>query len=409
MTIFCLALDSHGRAGFALADHERTRVLAALAASPDVDEAALLVTCHRVELYLAGGSAALPAAQPLLAPQTGWHTRRDAEAALHLLRVACGLESVVLGEPQILGQVTTAYQQAQAARSAGPVLAALFQTAIRCGKAAHSETAISRGNVSIASVALGLARRHVGDLAAARVAIAGAGEQAALVAHHAAKLRVANLRILNRAPARAAALAAQVHGVPAGLDELPAMLAWADVLICAVGCVEPLITDDLLRQAGRPTRPLALIDLSAPAAVAVTPERWPDVAVFGLDEIMHRAGRGTAQRQSAVPQVEAVIRREYDALQAWLAGRSAVPTVTALRRKAQRLADDEVGRTLRLLGDVNPATAAAIDELARRLANKLLHEPTVRVQASAAAPDGPAYTAALRYLFALSEEEACLV
>ena len=418
MTLFCVGLSHHNsmidqREAYATADHDLASVLQKITEAPEVDEAALLSTCNRVEFYLEGKTAvpeavfaALSRSWDDLGRRPGVELARveplrDANASRHLMRVACGLESMVLGESQILGQVTAAYRQALAAQTTGPVLSALFQAAIHCGKQAHSQTPISRGNVSIGTVALGLARRHTGDLHSARVAIVGAGELAHLVAHQAAKLGAGHLRILNRTVSRAAALAEEVHGLASGLDELPAAVAWADVLVSTVGGSQPVVTDSELERSDRTPRPLVLIDLSMPRTIDITLEHWPQTSLFGLDDVQRVGNRGAAQRQTAIPQVEAIVEREHDAFCAWLAARDAVPAMVALRHKARLLADIEVERTLRLLGDVDPSVAARVNELAHRLTNKFLHEPTVRLQASASAGDGERYANAVRHLFAI--------
>ena len=418
MTLFCVGLSPSNsiigqRVAYALTDHDPASVLYAITESPDVDEVVLLSTCNRVEFYLEGRAAAPEAVFAALRRRLDDTGRRrgdglarvepirDADASRHLMRVACGLESMVLGESQILGQVTVAYQQALAAQTTGPVLSALFQAAIHCGKQAHSQTSISRGNVSIGTVALGLARRHNGDLRSARVAIVGAGELAHLVAHQAAKLGAGQLRILNRTVSRAVALAEQVYGLASGLDELPATVAWADVLVSTVSGSQKVITDSVLEQVDRTPRPLVLIDLSMPHSIDINLETWPQTSLLGLDDVQRVASRGAAERRTAIPQVEAIVEREHDAFCAWLAARDAVPAMVALRRKARLLADTEVERTLRLLGDVDPTVAARVNELAHRLTNKFLHEPTVRLQASASTGESERYVDAVRHLFAI--------
>lgn len=413
-TILCLGLsyrtapvELRERLGCSLADVQPN-----LPTATAVKELVLLSTCNRIELYAAAAPAPVcPRTElmQLLARTTGLapeafaadtYTYADEEAMHHLLRVASGLDSLVLGEPQILGQVTDAYMTAVAAHTTGPILDALFKTAIRTGKRARTETAISSNPASVSSVAINLAQQILGDLSTQRVLVVGAGEmgQAAVKAlHHRGLTRV---DVANRTLARAQSLVAAGHGRAYSLGELGPAIAAADVVISAAAMPQPIIGRALL--AGR-ERPLVLVDIAVPRNVDTAVAGLPGVHLFDVDDLQTTLDESLAARQAEVPHIEAIIAVETQGLYAQLRELSIKPVIVEMRRKAEQIRETELERTLRYLRDVDPEVLAHIHHFSRSLVNKLLHEPTVRLKEKASDNQAGEYAHAVRELFGLRE------
>ncbi|MCI0397151.1 MAG: glutamyl-tRNA reductase [Chloroflexi bacterium] len=383
---------------------------------PELRELALLSTCNRLELYALLETAG--ARQPhdllldLLAGIHGLgfqainnhlynHTGRP--AITHLCRVAAGLDSLVLGESQILGQVNDAFQAAAAAGTAGPALAALFRAAVRAGKRARTETAIGHNPASVSSVAVALVQEAAGELQQRRVLIVGAGEmgQLALKALHSRGIH--DVTIVNRTVARAAAVAAQWGYRACSLEELPQALGTADVVISATGARYPIIREPLVRQAldQRNGAGLIFVDLAVPRDVETAVRHLPGVRLFDMDDLKSTLDESLAARQREVPKVEMIIAEEVEALAAEWQRLAVHPLIGDLRQKAERIRQRELQRTLRRLGDVDPATVAQIERLSLSLVNKLLHEPTIRLKEKAHDGQAAEYAALIRDLFGL--------
>jgi glutamyl-tRNA reductase len=323
----------------------------------------------------------------------------------HLLSVAAGLDSMVLGEPQILGQVTAAlqaasYQAALNQRTAGPVLTALFQAAIRAGKRARTETAISNNPASVSSVAVSLARRALGSLSGKNILIVGAGEMGRLAVKAVRSRRLANVAVANRTLSRAEALVAGWNGRSYSLDQLPEAIAEADVIITTALAQTPLITEQTI---GHRTRPLVIIDVAVPRNVAASVAGLAHVQLFDLDDLQATLDESLTARQAEVPAVEAIIVEEQKRLEVELHRLTVKPLIVDMRLKAEQIRQAEWERTLRYLGDLDPQAVAHIQHFSRSLVNKLLHEPTVRLRESAGAETAGEYEAAVRVLFGLSE------
>jgi len=368
-----------------------------LPASAPSGEIALLSTCNRLEVYICSSSSpdvVQKKAAALLAQATGvavadferyLYVHAGWEAVTHLLRVATGLDSLVLGEPQILGQVTGAFMQATQARSLGHCLTALFRAAIRAGKRARNETTISANPASISSVALALAQKYGGDLARRRVLVVGAGEMGRLTLkslHHRGATDVA---VVNRTLARAESAAATWGGAAFSLQQLGAQLALADVVITATGAPAPLLTQELVAQAlaRRPDRPLLLVDIAVPRDIDPAVGNLPGVRLFDVDDLRGTLDDAMAAREAEVPRVEAIIGEEVAALQNLYREMRVRPLIVDLRRKAENIRRREIERTLRNLGDVDEATLDHIQKFSQSLVNQLLHEPTLYLKEKA--------------------------
>ncbi|MBV9315283.1 MAG: glutamyl-tRNA reductase [Pseudonocardia sp.] len=417
----------------AVASEDVPKLLDELCRGGRVGEAVLLSTCNRVELYAVvdafhGGLADVSG---LLARHAGLdvnalsahlYVHYAASAVEHLFGVAAGLDSMVVGEAQILGQLRTAYAVAVEAGTVGRVLHELAQQALRAGKRAHTETGIDAAGASVVSEALvdvaeSLAQR--GGLVGKRALLVGAGSMGALTA---AALRRAGLGVLvvaNRTPERAAWLAANVsaEGLPAravGLDQLAGELVLADVLVTCTGAVGTVLGVDTVSEAlaRRDGCPLVVCDLGLPRDVEPAVAELPGVRVIDLATLNARLGGGGSDGTPLAPAVRQARRIVTDEVAQYLAAQRAAevtPTVTALRRRAAEVVDAEL---LRLSGRLPDLTQEVRDELAhtvRRVVDKLLHTPTVRVKQLAEAPGGNAYAEALRELFGLDPQAPAAV
>lgn len=373
------ALSFSGEAALAL--QRRARL--------DLDELVVLSTCHRTELYASshrGADAAEASLRRLvreakgadvLAPGSHLYRLLDHAAARHLLRVAAGLESLVLGEPQILGQVRQALIGARAAGSVGATLGALFDSALRAGKRARSETEIGRGPASVAAAAVDQADRAASGLAGRRVLVVGAGDTARLLAAELFKRRPSRLVVVNRDPRRAEELAQLVGGTGLGLERLPAALADVDAAFFATRAPQPLLTaEQLSRLRQQSLAPLLIVDLGVPRNVQAEVAALQGLQLIAVDGLSEAVTARLESRRAAVPSVEATVEEE---LAAWLAcwrARGVAPVVRELRAHFERVRLSE----LRRLRAVAPEERERVEQLTRSLVNKLLHQPTTRLK-----------------------------
>jgi glutamyl-tRNA reductase len=377
-------------------------------------ESVILSTCNRLEVYAVapepekGGEAIehfltrLQGIPPdVLTPHL--YRLRGAEAIEHLMRVASGLDSMILGEHQILGQAAKALDEAQSAGICGSVLSHLFAQAIHTGKRARSETAISRQTNSISHAAAKLAQAEVGDLAEAQVLIIGAGEMAELAAAAMQMRGAQQIACINRTYLSAEELAQQVGGRALNWYHLTSALTDADVVITATGAphtvlhaheVEPVLS-------ARQGRPMLIIDVAVPRDVEEAVGRLPGVKRYDIDDLQAALDDNLAQRQAAVPDVERIIAQELTSFLEWLHSREVAPVISDLHRQAVAMVEAEIERALNKLDGLSPEEQKIISQLGYRIANKLLHEPTVRLKACAAEGNGTSYAHAIRELFAL--------
>lgn len=387
-------------------------------APPVLSEGAILSTCNRLELVAVARDAAVGRAVlesflsrlqgvPPAALKPHLFFLRDHAAVDHLARVACGLDSLILGEPQILGQVASALAVARSAGAAGPVISHLFAAAVRAGKRARAETDISRHTTSVSHAAARLAEARLGGLSNAHALILGAGEMAGLAAQ-ALRLRgVARITCLNRTYHRAEALAAEVGGEAAPWHDLSALLARADVVITATGAPHTVLhADDLAPAlASRGARPLVIVDIAVPRDVDAEVAALPGVICHNVDDLRAVLDDHIAQREAAIPQVEAIVEEESAAFARWMSGLEIVPTIADLRAWAGRIAESEVEHALEGMKDAGPAEQKAVELLAHRLVNKLLHAPTITLREQAERGQGYTYAHIARDLFDLGETQ----
>jgi glutamyl-tRNA reductase len=378
-----------------------------------VDEAMVLSTCNRVECYVEVGKfhGGVQDVSTLLARASGvplddlaphLYVHYEGRAVQHVFGVACGLDSMVVGEAQVLGQLRGAYRAAREQGTLGGGLGGLAEQALRVGKRAHAETGIDRAGQSLVSVGVDLAAEAVGGLAGRRALVVGAGSMAALAASTLQRAGVGNgdVTVANRTPERARRLVIG-GGQAIGLDDLGPALATADVVVCTTGSTGILIDAETVARAinGRADRPCFILDLALPRDVDPGVRRIPGVTVADLESLQASLDGGQTARD--VDEVRALVAAEAAD---YLAGRRAAvvaPTVVALRSKAAEFVDAEL---LRLNGRLPGLDGRQRDEVAaavRRVVDKLLHAPTVRVKELAEGPGGDAYAEALRELFEL--------
>lgn len=372
---------------------------------PNVQEAVILSTCNRLEIYVEDAPDSATQIEPLIAQWGGLTLDalrphlfcREGKAAIrHLLRVASGLESPILGETQVLGQVSDALKIAQ--NSSGAILSHLFAEAVHTGKRARSESEISRHSTSVSQIAARLAYDRIGT--GAHLLIVGAGEMARLAAL-AAREHGLELTIISRTYGKALALAHEVGGRALDWLQLGSALAWADVVISATSAMQPVIhASDLADR----QRPLLLIDVALPRDIDAAVSALPHVDLWTLDDLQALVGANLAQRSAAIAPVEAIIEQELALFLDWLRSREVAPVITDLQRWARGVADNEITQALNRLDAPDAHTEQVIARMAHRLVSKLLHEPTVRLKLHAAEGDGQDYADALRNLFGLENE-----
>ena len=383
---------------------------------PAVIEHAVLQTCYRVELYarLTSGvddardelldalSHAHDVSRELLLDHLYVHSGED--VARHLSRVAAGLDSLVLGEAEILGQVGEAYELGEAAGTVGPGMKLLFRTAISAGRRARSETAIGANPATASSMALALAESALGDLRDKHVLVVGAGRIGLQTLKAAEGRGIGSIAVANRTKERAAEVATRFAAVAHGLDELVDALAVADVAISATSSEAPVLRVDSVRaaMAGRPDRPLVLVDLAVPADVEREAGEVPGARLFDVDDL--RAGLDDTMRARLreVPGVEAVVEKEVEEFGRRYRELEVEPLLSELRRQAESIRSRELARALHDLGEVDPAVAERMEHLSRTLVKRLLHDPTVRARERAGAGNADEVADAVRDLFGIS-------
>lgn len=383
-----------------------------------LSELVVLSTCNRIELYAIVETELGDPYEVLLDYLAAQHTVDTAgfrdylyfysgrEAVSHLARVATGLDSLVLGEPQILGQVTAAYMKAVEAETVGPALRALFQAMIRTGKRARSETAISSNPASVSSVAIALAQEILGELERHRILIIGLGEMGQLALSALRKRGVSRIALANRTRERAETVAGEWAGRVYGLEALPEALAEADVVISATGAPHTVIEAETVEaaMAGRKNRALVLIDIAVPRDVDPAVAGLPNVHLFNMDDLQESLDEALAARQREVPHVEAIIAEETATLEIEFRKLAIRPLIADLRLRAEEIRQQELERTLNYLGnDLDAETLKHVQHLSRSLVNKLLHEPTLRLREKATNGQASQYADTIRDLFALND------
>jgi glutamyl-tRNA reductase len=380
-------------------------------------EAMLISTCNRVELYgsladskegdrssqqsLEQLSALLVKPQPAAA-QHLYRLEGD-EALRHLFRVTCSLDSMIIGEPQILGQVKTAYRTASTAGTLGSVLQAAVPRAFAVAKRVRTETAIGQSAASVASVAVELARQVFGDLRGQSVLLVGAGKMAELCARHLREAGASDFLVANRTLQRATDLAGRLNGSAHPLTELEPLLGRASVVICSTGAAQPLLRAELLAKVmkARRGRWLLLIDIAVPRDIEPQVAKLDNVYLYDIDALSAVVSGNLGERQRAAATAEAIVREELLRLASRDRSADVVPTIRALRERAQTIAQAEVAKVLPRLNGLGERERQLVAGLADAVVNKLLHSPLTALKQGAAESAGPDLADAVRRLWAL--------
>ncbi len=360
---------------------------------PDVRESAILSTCNRTELFLAidgnleldlvGWLAGFHDVDPdMLAPHI--YRFKDLQAAKHMVRVASGLDSLVLGEPQILGQFKDAIRIARNALTCGTELEQAFSRVLSIAKRVRTETAIGRNPVSVAYTSVNLANHIFSDLSSCKVTLVGAGETIQLVAEHLIGQGVREIDVVNRTLANAKTLAASIDGFAWSLDELGERIQHADIVITSTGAPVPVIGKGIVERAQKVRRhkPMLMIDLAVPRDIEPEVGEIESVYLYTVDDLKGVIEKGLEHRQEAARHAERLIDSALDSWQRDIRGYRAVDTIKQLREGIQELSEHELAQALRILESGKPADEV-LTQLSRNLTNKFLHSPTVALRSAA--------------------------
>src|SRR5215207_5353830 len=392
--------------------------LAALGARQVAREAVVLSTCNRAEIYAAAESEDTAEScgrfiadyndvpWDAVAPHVVLY--RGPQAADHLFRVAAGLDSLVVGEPQILGQVKTAYAAATGLKTTGALTNRLFSAAFTVGKRVRSETRLGEGAVSVSYAAIALARKIFGALKGLSVLILGAGEMAKLTGVHLQAQQVKQLTITSRTLQSAETLARHLSGRAVPWSAIGDALAGADIVVTATGATEPVLTRARVEEAmrRRRARPLFIIDIAVPRDVEADVARLDQVFLYDVDDLQAIVKENLSRRATEVERAEAIVREEVDRFGAWMQSREVLPTVIALRQRFDAIRQSELKRLEPKLAPLSPDARARVDEVTRLIVEKLLLTPTEQLKSTRDETLAVAYTDAVNRLFALEAAKA---
>jgi glutamyl-tRNA reductase len=405
------------RERLSLTEGRAVSALRELTAAAGIHEAAAISTCNRTELYLIVSDSveAESTALGILTRQAEirptellghLYSLRATEAARHLLRVTAGLDSMIVGEAEIQGQVKRAYELSMVEGATGPILNRLFRGALSAGGRVREETGISEKGVSIPSVAVELARRALGDLSERRVLVVGAGETAELVARALVARGVRTVFVANRHYDRAIGLAQRFGGGAVRFEELPEQLVEADIVVSATNSPHHIVERDGLEQvmAERPERPLLLIDIAVPRDIEPACREITGVSVHDIDDVQQIVERNASGREAEARGAERIIEVELDRFERWLGLQEVVPTISALREHGDEVVRRVLAENEGRWESLSDADRARVEKMAGAIASRLLHEPTLRIRRSACSGESYLFISALRELFGLDVE-----
>jgi glutamyl-tRNA reductase len=393
------------------------QAVASLGARPGNTEAAVLSTCNRAEIYLAApepGAARQDVLEYLrevhsvrsaeLLPHL--YEKQDADAARHLFRVAAGLDSLVVGEPQILGQVKEAYAVASSQRTVGPLLNKLFHASFAAGKRVRTETSLGEGAVSVSYAAVSLARKIFGTLDKCTVAVVGAGEMGKLTALHLKAQGIRRLLITSRTIGHASALARSMEAMPIPWEQMTAAIADSDIVITATGASLPILTRADVAAIMRPrrSRPLFIIDIAVPRDLDPAAGELDQVFLYNIDDLQAIVQENLTRRAAEMARAEGIVDEEVERFATWLRSRGAIPTVVALRQRFEAIRQAELDRLQHKLVGLPPEARARVDEVTRLIIEKLLLTPTEQLKSLPDTDTIAAYSDALTRLFSLGED-----
>jgi len=383
--------------------------------SSSIVELVILSTCNRIELYAASSQSVVAELEAFLsdvcsvpAQQFQAYTYRfeDLDTSRHLFEVAAGLDSLVIGEPQILGQIVRALELARGQNMAGPVLNRLFQSAIHAGKRARTETGISRNPASVSSLAASLAERVVQPIAEAQVVILGAGEMAELAVEALRKRGANRILVVNRTLERARVIADHWDAQITTFENLNTALTLADIMISSTGAPHTILSAEMVKQAmqTRAHRPLFLIDIAVPRDIDPRAADIPHVKLYDIDNLNAKLEGALAERMAEVPQVKSILEEEILEFAEYMKSLEMLPIISNIRQQAETIRQEMLEKTLRHLPDLTNADRDRIEAMTQALVKKLLHAPTHRLRTEATSSRATEYAAIARTLFNLSDE-----
>jgi len=405
------------RERLSLTEGSAVGALRELTMAEGIHEAAAISTCNRTELYLVVSDTveAESTALGVLTRQADipptellghLYSLRSSEAARHLFQVTAGLDSMILGEAEIQGQVKRAYELAMVEGATGLILNRLFHGALSAGGRARDETGISEKGVSIPSVAVELARRTLGDLSDRRVLVVGAGETAELVAKALVTRGVATVFVANRHYDRAIGLAQRFGGDAVRFEELPEQLQSADIVVSATNSPHHIVERDGLEHvmAQRSERPLLAIDLAVPRDIEPACREIAGVTVHDIDDVQQIVERNESGREAEAQQAERIVDTELDRFEHWLGLQEVVPTISALREHGDEVVRRVLAENEGRWESLSDADRERLEKMAGAIASRLLHDPTLRIRRSACSGESYVLVSALRELFGLDAE-----
>jgi glutamyl-tRNA reductase len=406
------------RERLALTEGRAAAVLSELTAREEIHEAVAISTCNRTELYLVATDAvaAESAALSVLARQAetrpteladSLYALRGLDVAEHLFSVAAGLDSMIVGEAEIQGQVKRAYELALVEGATGPISNRLFRDALAAGKHVRTETGVGRSHVSVATVAAELARKSLGDsgsdLSHRRVLVIGAGEQGERTAQALNDRGAHAVFVANRHYDRALGLAQRFAGSAVPLDELPAELAQADIVVSCTSSPHQLVGREELElvTADRDGRPLVIIDIAVPRDIDAAVRDLPGVTLYDMDDLQREVARNLSVRQAEAARARTLVDRDVERFRSWIAGLDVLPTIAALRERANSIVEQVLEENDQRWESLSEADRERLSAMARALVARLLHEPTLRLKAGVEQDGSYVQVAALRELFGL--------
>ena len=403
----------------AIPDSRMGEALTRLRAYPGVKEAMFLGTCNRVEVYAVVEkgewgfrkledflvAAHFSVSREDLLPHL--YRYSDEDAISHLFRVSASLDSMVVGEPQILGQVKDAYEFALTHRSSGVILNKVVKKAISVGKSVRTNTKIGEYAVSVSYAAVELAKKVFSNLKQQVVLLVGAGEMGKLAAQHLVNHGVKEVLLTTRNQHRALVLAERFQGQAVPYEQLRSTLPRADIVICATGAPHFVISKDDIEGAvhQRKNRPIFLIDITVPRNIDPAVKDVDNAFIFDIDDLKAHVGHNQDERLKEASTAEKLVKEEVQSMVAWVRGLEATPTIVALRQKAEDIKNTELEKAFHRLGDLSEKDRGAIEGLASAIVNKLLHGPLVTLKSEAQSQNGFAFIEAARRFFELRERE----
>ncbi len=381
-------------------------------------ECIIISTCNRTEVYAASRDieAALERINKFLSDQSGMdfadlhehlYELTCRNAIEHLFRVTAGMDSMILGENEILGQVSEAYEIACASRSSGSILNTLFQRAISVGKKIRTETELCCGIVSVGSAAVQLAAEALGSVKESNVLLIGAGEMGELVAKHIAKNKGSRITVCNRSYDRAMNLADRIGGVPAAFEDMEIHLIDADIVISCTASPQHIISTEHLKSimVRRNNRRLFLIDIAVPRDIEPTAAELENVYLYNIDDLQSISEDGLKQRQLALSDAERIVKQKVDVFFQWINSHSVTPVIRSIHAMAGAIRDEELAKSLRKLGELTQREEKIIDSMARSIVSRLINAAIIQLKERAGTGQGHLYTQVARDLFGLSGEE----